>query len=222
MAAPVVDEDMTIIHDRAHPKYSVEAEEAFAARMQAMAATDEKDTTDDREAMSVSYSETNQSEAGLESWQSSAHMHYTSGGSGGAQDNYSAQFVSNSDSQVALVKQPGCADVKQNALGVDLSRLSANTLKLLGRAATVLSRSNLPVSASSNDEFQLTAIVDRLNQAAAKNKKSHDNSADNSASSGQSSNNSREGECFSVSFGGPAMFEVKICHIILIIIIGFC
>ena len=70
------------------------------------------------------------------------------------------------------MKQPGCADVKQNALGVDLSRLSANTLKLLGRAATVLSRSNLPVSASSSDELQLTAIVDWLNQAAAKNKRS--------------------------------------------------
>ena len=223
VAAPVVDEDMTIIHDRAHPKYSAEAEEAFAARMQAMAATDEKDTTDNREAMSVSYSETNntdQSEAGLASWQSSAHTHYTSGGSGGAQDNYSAQFPLNSDSQVALVKQPGCADVKQNALGVDLSRLSTNTLKLLGRAATVLSRSNLPVSASLSDELQLTAIVDRLNQAAAKNKRSHDNSADNSASSGQSSNNSREGECLSDSLGGPVMFGVKTCHIILIILIG--
>ena len=80
VAAPVVDEDMTIFHNRAHPKYSAEAEEAFAARMQAMAATDEKDTTDDREAMSVSYSETNntdQSEAGLASWGSSAHTHYT-------------------------------------------------------------------------------------------------------------------------------------------------
>ena len=221
----MVDEDMTIIHDRAHPKYSTEAEEAFNARMKASMAASEKDGHDEAEVSFCETNNTDESMAGVLPWRSGAWTRYVSEEPGGVQgvgDDGSPLFHPNSSltltGQVSVKQEAsvGLEPTKRHAPGVDLSKLSANTLKLLGRAANTLSRSSVPVNVYPNDELQLTTIVDRLNQAAAKNKRSHtshENSVDGSLSSSQSSSNSREGTCNSVI----NVFFFKLCLVTLAI-----
>ena len=182
VTAPVV-ADMTIIHDRAHPKYSSAAELEFEKRM----AADAQESNDDIEPMSVGYSENDET------------MAWPPGG--GTTRVSEAPDVESSipaiTSSTGGRASPTTQELtKRKAPGIDLSRLSASTLRLLGKAAVSLAQANLSADACPDNELQLTTIVDRLNEAAAKNKRSlrsRENSVDGSGSSNHSGSNSREG-----------------------------
>ena len=182
VTAPVV-ADMTIVHDRAHPKYSSAAEEAFEKRM----AADAQESNDDIEPMSVGYSENDETMA----WPPSGGTTRVS--EAPEVESCIPAITSSTGGRASPTTQEL---TKRKAPGIDLSRLSASTLRLLGKAAVSLAQANLSADACPDNELQLTTIVDRLNEAAAKNKRSQrsrENSVDGSGSSNHSGSNSREG-----------------------------
>jgi hypothetical protein len=96
---------------------------------------------------------------------------------------------------------------------VDLTALSPSTLKLLnqGNLSKFINKPASPQLGGAEDELKLTQIVDRLNNAAAKNtrKSSRDGSVDGSR-------HSRESKCLV-----PFQILIKLCEF-LIMIMYFC
>ena len=184
VTAPVV-ADMTVVHDRAHPKYSSVAEEEFEERMAAMVARTESND----EPESVVYNENEETMA----WTPSGGTPRVS-----EAPDLERSVPAITSSTLTSDRRPTTQELTTNrkAPGIDLSRLSASTLRLLGKAAVSLTQANVSADVCTDNELQLTTIVDRLNEAAAKNKRSQrsrENSVDGSGSSNHSGSNSREG-----------------------------